>query len=277
MTAAAGALRSSPLILALVLAAACGGGVAPLDLSGLEAQGEAGRLALDLMEAHGGAADFHALGDVELSVQAEHFDSAGALRGTVRELHRFQAAPPARYLLRRTGGKVVELGLAGERGWARVDGVPQPGGRPAEVAAEELRLLWILNRAPFCLADPGVQVSLITGASAPGDGLRRLAVEVGGPDGPRPRRFVFFIDGVSGLLQRVLFEVPGDAGGLPLREARAEGYQTVPGTRLVSAWSLTAAGPDGVPLGLPDTRWTVAEVRTGNGFTDQLYEANGAP
>jgi hypothetical protein len=255
-----------------VFAAACGGPAA--DLSHLEAQGEAGQAAVALMTAHGGLDRFLGLADLEYAVTVERLDPSGAVTGARRELHRFQAGPPRRYLLRRTGAQVLETGLLEGQSWTSIDGVPRERTAASVITDQEIALLSVLHRAPFCLADPGVILSLLPEppAGEPGSGDRRLAAEMAGrEDGGAPERYLFVIDGETGLLEQVLFEEFNDAARNPFRLARVERTEETDDVLLVSGWSLSAADGPHRPRGLPDTRWFVEESRPGNGFTDQLY------
>lgn len=257
----------------VLAAAACGGPSA--DLSHLEDQGEAGQAAVALMNAHGGLDRFLGLADLEYTVTVERLDPSGAVIGARRELHRFQAGPPRRYLLRRSGAQVVETGLLERTSWTSVDGVPRERTAASVLTDQELMLLSVLHRAPFCLADPGITLSLLPDplAGEPGSGGRRLAVEMAGRggDGP-PERYLFVVDPATGLLDQILFEEFNDAARNPFRLARVERTEEMDGVLLVSGWNLSDAdGPDR-PRGLPDTRWFVEESRLGNGFTDHLYQ-----
>jgi hypothetical protein len=253
--------------------AACGGPAA--DLDHLEAQGEAGQVAMALMSAHGGLDRFLDLADLEYTVTVEHLAPSGAVTGARRELHRFQAGPPRRYLLRRSGAQVVETGFVKRESWTSVDGVPRERTAASVIVDQELALLSVLHRAPFCLADPGVTLSLLPDppAGQPGSGGRHLSVEMadGEADG-LPERYLFVIDPATGLLEQILLEELNDAARNPFRLARVERMEETDGVLLVSGWSLSEADGPGRPRGLPDTRWLVEESRAGNGFTDQLYQ-----
>ncbi|MFQ5768777.1 MAG: hypothetical protein ACE5ID_12460, partial [Acidobacteriota bacterium] len=141
----------------LVLLSGCGG--KPAAISRLEQGGKAGTAALWLMEAHGGLARFLALGDLQADVKVEQFNASGILESTTRELHRFEAAPPSRYLLRRGEKRITEFGLEAGQGWVRIDGVLQDRPTVSELATHEIMLLQILSRAPFCVADPGLKLT----------------------------------------------------------------------------------------------------------------------
>jgi hypothetical protein len=256
-----------------ILVSSCGG--ADADLSHLEAQGEAGQVAEELMNAHGGLDDFLDLGDVEYTVTLERLDPSGAVTDVRRELHRFQTGPPRRYLLRQTGAREVETGLLDRQSWMSVDGVPQARTAGSRITDQEMALLSVLHRAPFCLADPGIQLSLIPDPAGgdPDAGGRQLAMEVvGRDDSETPERYLLVIDRSTGLLSQILFEEFSEVARNPFRLARVEGLEETDGVLLVSGWSLSAAdGPDR-PRGFPDSRWFVEESRLGNGFTDQLYQ-----
>jgi hypothetical protein len=248
---------------------------ASVELAHLEEQGEAGRVALALMEAHGGLARFIALGDLEYAVAVERYDADGALSDVGRELHRFQTAAPRRYLLRRTGGRVMELGLVDREGWLRLDGVLEENPQATELSVQELAFRAVLNRAPFSLADPGLVLSLPSGSAPSTDegGLRRLAVEI--PGGER-ERYVFGIDPATGRVAEIIFENPNPAATHPLRVARVERVAEHEGVAVITSWSVTSADRTGIPQGVPDTRWMVEEIRSGNGFTDRLYRPSGS-
>jgi hypothetical protein len=258
--------------LVLLASARCGGQAERADLDPLRVQGEAGAAAVALIEAHGGLPAYLALRDLEYDLRVERFDPAGVVVTTSTELHRFQTAPPSRYLVRRRGRRVSEIGLHGESAWVRQDGILVEDAGVAEEARTELELFSMLSRAPFGLADPGVSVSLMPdGPAAEGSGaVRRLAIEVRSESG-RLSRYVYFVDRGTGRLASILFEARGSTSGAPLRLARARDYRTEQGTVLVASWELQAAGETGHPIALPDLRWTIERAEPGTGFTEELY------
>ena len=251
------------LSLLLLTALQCSGD--SFDPGALESQGDAGRAALDLIRAHGGMAAFRALDGLEYRVQVERYDPAGALSGVSEEIHRFEAAPPRRYILRRTGSQVLEMGLKGEVGWIRVDGQARPGGAAVDRARGDLWIRSVLNRAPFSLADPDVSVSM-----AP-DGKAILArwAAAGNAGGS----MVFFADQETGRLQRVVFRDPRLPADAPMQVARVEDLRQEEGVWLVGQWGLATTMAVMAQPDLVRWRWTTGEIRTRNGFSEQLYRA----
>lgn len=267
----AAALRATGLIVAVALAAGCGS--SPPDLSHLDSQGAAGQLARAAMEAHGGLESFRALSDLEYNVVVEQYDAVGVLQGTVRELHRFATAPPRRYVLRRGAARVVERGLMADSAWTRLDGVLVERSEDAEQSRRELAVLSVLNRAPFCLADPGFSLRVLPALPAAGGrpAVQRLAAERAAGPGADVERYVFLFDADSGRVHEVLFEAAQPGGGPPLRVALAEKIREVASVWLVSRWAMAPADATGHAVRLHDTVWSAAEVHADNGFTDDLY------
>ncbi|MFQ5670804.1 MAG: hypothetical protein ACE5HD_09855 [Acidobacteriota bacterium] len=251
-----------------------------MDLAPLEIQGEGGRMAIDLMNAHGGLRHFLDLDDLEYSVRVDTYDSSGELIDVVRQLHRFEAAPPTRYLLDHLGDEVREFGLVGGEGWMRIGDSVRRDQTASRAARRELSILNFLYRAPFSLADPGVRVAEMSELPARRGRplLKRLAVESHPPGAPETRRYVFLLSGADGRLQGVLFKaVHSDAADPPMRLARALDFITLNGVDLVSRWSLLPAdGLSGEVSGPREMEWTVEESHWGNRFTDSFYR-NGTP
>jgi hypothetical protein len=253
------------LVMSLVTVA-CGGGA--FDTSRIETQGPAGEKAVALIDAHGGMDAYLALADLEYRVTVERLDATGALTASYEEVHRFPVAPPRRYALRRTGSQVLELGQdAQQRTWARVDGMSR-GGQIGEAAAyQDLWLRSVLSRAPFCLADEDVQLAL-----GP-DGETLTATWPAGPDG-KERTAVFFTEPASGRLSRVVLSDPGMIMGALMQSAASRRTRDYQGVTLVDGWTLASTKVvDGEP-GMPHMAWRIEQIRSDNGFTDRLYEAD---
>ena len=276
MKTAADANRPQITLLAAAILAclmtSCGS--ADESLGVLESQGEGGRVAAELILRQGDPARFHQLEDIEYTVRVESYDEVGALRQTGMELHRFEALAPRRYLLRKTAGRVTEIGVLNDRAWARIDGlvVNQPGIR--ENARRMLAVLWVLSRAPYSLADPGFDIKLMDDLP-PTDGrpaLRRLAAER--RSGSDTERYVFLFNSASGRIHRVLFEAARGASS-PLQIAEVGEMHTVDGVELVARWSVYPADANGNAVGIAHESWSVESANVRNGFTDELYGAGG--
>ncbi len=238
------------------------------DPGALEAQGDAGRAALDLIRAHGGMPAYLALDDLEYRVQVERYGPAGALDMASEEVHRFETAPPRRYILRSTGSQVFEMGLNGETGWVRVDGQARPGAAAAWRARGDLWIRSVLIRAPFSLADPDVTVSMAPDGKAI-IGRWATAGSAGGS-------MVFLIDQETGRLERVVFRDPRLPDEAPLQAALVEDLRQEGEVWLVSQWGLATTAAVTAQADLARWRWRTKEVRTNNGFTEQLYLAGNA-
>ena len=260
----------APLALAAFLAIlSCG---EPADVARLELQGEAGSVAIQSMDGHGGLARFLELEDLEYKVLLEEHNTAGVVTNVARELHRFPTAPPLRYFVHRAGNAQVELGLWSDEGWVRVNGVMQ-GNEAARQAMEELSLLAVLNRAPFCLADPETRLSLLPEDADGSESAHYHRLVAERPSGEaEPERFVFFVNRTSGRLEKILFRARGGPGGPPLRIARVLDTITLAGVELVSRWSLAPANSRGEAVGLGDMEWSVTDSRVGLSFPAALYE-----
>lgn len=254
------ALLGSSLLLAAV---GCAGDA--FDVRALESQGEAGRAALELIRAHGGMAAFHALDDLEYKVQVETYDAAGVLGDVEEEIHRFEAAPPSRYVLRHTGRQVFEMGLDGDVGWARIDGRTQPGEASAQRARSDLWIRSVLNRAPFSLADPDVSLSLAPDGAA--------IIGHWPAMGETGATMVFLADQGTGRLARIVFRDPRLPDDAPMQSALVEDLREEQGVWLVSRWGLSTTAAVMATPGLTRWRWAILEIRHGNGFTEQLYRA----
>lgn len=250
------------LSLLLLTALQCGGD--SFDPGALEAQGDAGRAVLDLIGAHGGMSAFRALDDLEYHVQVERYDATGALSAVSEEIHRFEAAPPRRYLLRRTGSQILEMGLHGETGWVRVDGRVRRGVAAAERARGDLWIRAVLNRAPFSLADPDVSLSMAPDGKAI-IGRWAAAGDAGGS-------MVFFVHPETGRLQRVVFQDPRLPADAPMQVALVEDLRQEEGVWLVSQWALATTAAVMAQPDLARWRWHTKDARYRNGFTDQLYQ-----
>jgi hypothetical protein len=242
-------------------------GEAGFDASHLQAQGAAGERALQLIDLHGGMARFLALEDLEYRVSVERFDAAGVLAGSYEEVHRFPVSQPRRYALRRTSGQILELGLdAEQRTWSRQDGIPREG---ATVEASVIQNLWVrsvLSRAPFCLADEDVTLSMARDEEA------LMATWPAGAHGEE-RTAIFFTDPASGGLSHVILQDPDMIMGAVMQSATASSTTNHDGVSLVDRWTLASTQlVDGVP-GLPQLSWKVDQLRSTNGFTDRLYNA----
>lgn len=255
---------STPAFLGFLLClTACGGG--GFDEDGLRAQGAAGDAAADLILAHGGMDNFLSLEDLQLKVSVEVLNPSGALASMQSEIHRFQAGPPRRYLLRRTGTSVLEFGLGPEGAWARVDGQLRQGEVAAGLAHRELWLRSVLNRAPFSLADPDVDLAM----SADGTSIvaswsqSHLAGGV----------LTFVVDEDSGKLDRILFGDPGQSDNLPVQLAVAESLRGIENVLLVDSWAMSPIRSPGFQPGIAMTRWIVEHTDTGTGFTSEMYQA----
>jgi len=257
--------RGIPLLSLLLLTALqCSGD--SFDPRALESQGDAGRAALDLIRAHGGMSAFRALDDLEYRVQVERYDPAGALSAVSEEVHRFEAAPPRRYILRSTGSQVFEMGLLGEIGWVRVDGRPRLGVAATDQARGDLWIRSVLNRAPFSLADPDVSVTLAPDGKAIIGSWAAAAENAGGS-------MVFIADQETGQLQRVVFRDPRLPPDAPMQAALVKKLRQEEGVWLVSQWGLATSSAVMASPDLARWRWNVKQTRTRNGFTDQMYGA----
>ena len=245
---------------------ACGGG--SFDAAHLNSQGAAGERALGIIDAHGGMDAFAGLADLEYRVAVERYDAAGALVATYEEVHRFPVTPPRRYVIRRTGRQVLELGIdAEERVWTRVDGMLQQGEIGEAVARQDLWLRSVLSRAPFCLADMDVSLDL-----AP-DGAAVVATWPAGAGGEE-RTAIFFTEAGSSRLSRVVLQDPDMSMGAIMQSASAAATQEHEGVTLITTWALSPTQLVDAPPGLPQLTWKVEQIRGRNGFTDRLYQAD---
>lgn len=245
---------------------ACGGGA--FDPAHLQSQGQAGQRALEILDAHGGMDAYLRLADLEFRVAVEQYDAAGALAATFEEVHRFPVEPPQRYVLRRTGRQVLEFGLdADQRVWSRVDGMPRRGETGLAAARQVLWLRSVLSRAPFCLGDMNVKLTM-----AP-DGSALMATWTLGADGEE-RTAVFFTDADSDRLSRVVLQDPDMSLGAIMQSATAGGPRDHEGVMLVGGWALSPTQLVDAPPGLPRLTWNIEQIRSRNGFTDRLYRAD---
>lgn len=245
---------------------ACGGGT--FDAARLTSQGPAGKRALEILDAHGGMDAYLDLADVEYRVVVERYDAAGALAATYEEVHRFPVTPPRRYVLRRTGRQVLEIGLADDqRVWSRVDGMPRRGKTGEALARQELWLRSVLSRAPFCLADEDASLAM-----AP-DGLALVATWPVGAEGEE-RTAVFFSEAGSDRLSRVVLQDPTMSMGSIMQSAAIGATREYEGVTLVVEWALSPTQVVDAPPGLPQVSWRVEQIRSHNGFTDRLYQAD---
>jgi hypothetical protein len=245
---------------------ACGGGT--FDAAHLKSQGPAGERALEILAAHGGMDAYADLADLEYRVVVERYDATGALAATYEEVHRFPVTPPRRYVIRRTGRQVLEFGMdAEDRVWSRVDGMPQQGESGETVARQDLWVRSVLSRAPFCLADVDVSLDL-----AP-DGEAVVATWPAGAGG-EARTAIFFTEPGSGRLSRVVLQDPGMSMGAIMQSASAAATQEHEGVALIATWALSPTQLVDAPPGLPQLTWKVEQIRSRNGFTDRLYQAN---
>ncbi|MFQ5718633.1 MAG: hypothetical protein ACE5IK_03710 [Acidobacteriota bacterium] len=262
-------MRTLPVVVALLLGVACG--PRPQDLPALIADEETRDAVRLAIEGHGGLAAFRNLHDIEYEAIVEQYDATGALQVSTRELHRFETVPPRRYVRRRSGTRVSEVGLDGEEGWARVDGRSIERPEAGAQARRELALLALLNRLPFSLADPGFSLGLLPDVAGTDGSPSLLRITAERDNGPPAERYVVLIDASTGLVHEVIFEsVTGDGS---LRTARAENIKMVNGVRLVTRWAFGPADSTGRPSGIHDSAWIVDEIHADNGFTDELYRA----